>query len=283
MEKLSGLSSEGIAQIRHVRVVDHDGHFEISDGTKTTSDYFLPPLFRLFPSLKLDVLTVLHCATGVLCNNSVIDHFLQSGQGWRTLRFIAMETETDDWSEPDFDTKNFLQPDAWNAVLTERDGTQHDSSVRIVQATETKPFGDVVNPTYGKYVNVSDLPPIDKNGEALNPDFMHKNIIFTATRGTDVDITQIPPWRRYYWEPREDIIDFKKSKSWQEFLDLYQICYLTLFGPVTGDQFDNYSHVDDFDWHCHSDDDHHDAILDSHGISDEEDDDDDEQEYDADS
>jgi hypothetical protein len=279
MEKLSSLSSEEIAQIRHIRVVGHNGHFRISDGTKTTSDYFLPPLFRLFPSLKLDVLTVLHCDTGVLCNNSVIDHFLKSGQGWRTLRFITMETEVDDWSVPDVDTKNFSQVDAWKAVLTERDGAQQDSSISIVQATETKPFGYIVNPTYGKYVNVNDLPPIDKNGEALKPDFMHKNIIFTATRGADVDITQIPTWSRYYWEPRNDIIDFKKSRSWQRFLSLYEVCYLTLFGPVMGDQFDVYSHVDDFDWQCHPDDDQHDAILDFHSISDEEDDDEPEDNY----
>lgn len=130
-----------VAELRHVQVsgkpvmlsLPHDDVY-----------YRLPWTMKLLPHLKLDTLTVLGSHASNLAGGSAqvdyttIDEMITYGTGWRMFRYITPDSSMLSFPKTERFGQTYLrkpQPGTWTSVLSQRDGLESGSWVKIRRST----------------------------------------------------------------------------------------------------------------------------------------------------
>lgn len=154
-EKLSVLSVDALAKLRHVRVSGE--HILYAGKGPNKTEYCFSILYRALrrlPGLQLDQLTVLG---GRLPESNYIDllSLIKMGNGWKTLRYLDRSSALIGFRAGTFNmpVKTICdeyiqqpQPSAWKRMLENRDGIASAPSVTIYRAIELGSNGAMFDP-----------------------------------------------------------------------------------------------------------------------------------------
>lgn len=257
MKKLSTLSADFIGGMRHMRIFLHYGEFKMTDGVPAI--YFLPTMFRLFPALRLDALTVIHACICKVVSIRLLELFLRSGQGWRELRFLAHRSAPlryiieEDENPHDVEFTDYPH---WKYACTgstlKRDGNQSGSSVQILRRGIPR--------SYGEIVKLLDEETVDPNELQIRALTMQRDLpqepqedvgreqLVIVKRGRNANISPDTAYEQFRCEALGNIVAFKNEQGWEQFFErCYEPC-TEFFERADDDDFDRYAEIDEFTW-----------------------------------
>lgn len=134
LDILMELPVSTISKIRHIRVTAEPVLTMIAPAGRRTEYYFMSALLKLLPGLRLDTLTVY--GTGFLLafeGSRILDELISRSCGWKELYYITREETLLGPGGPP--VRSPPQPEQWQRIMNDRDGTETNPSVTIHRST----------------------------------------------------------------------------------------------------------------------------------------------------
>lgn len=151
LDTLITFPPEILSKLRHMHVFGDT--VEICEDHQHRVYYRLASLFRFFPGLRLDTLTVLSLRSS-RANHETLDSLVSEGCGWKQLRYISNDSEMLTFtrkpyprnaSQEEKKLQGKSQPAHWQSVLEDRDGALSRPSVAIYRSTVSDCPGSILN------------------------------------------------------------------------------------------------------------------------------------------
>ncbi len=241
MQKLSTLPEEVVSKIRYLHLSEQWVTYNVPsrDGPEPIVVFYSALThLRLFPSLQLDCLTMVH----VCCEMSdYLEHVAEHGEGWKEFRAISP------FSNRTSSTYIFgMKKPAQNAqkLLMERDG--QDSGAGIVLLYNSGTWQNEDLPVIDLRPKVASVWPLDRPKEG--------DIHLVIRRGKKADVKAEEKYAPFERESPEDILRFQRRLGWDLMLEYtshkHCCCHYYLATNLNpGEEYDDYDYVDQFPWH----------------------------------
>ncbi|RMJ14400.1 hypothetical protein CDV36_005952 [Fusarium kuroshium] len=130
LDMLTELPVSSLSSIRHVRVTAESVLTQPPPGRTRTELYFLSALLKLLPGLRLDTLTVQATSPFLtFAGSEIVDELISGSSGWKELYYITREVTLLGYRNPT--VRRHAQPEHWQRMMDDRDGTETKPSVTI--------------------------------------------------------------------------------------------------------------------------------------------------------
>lgn len=210
-----------LSQIRHIRSSSRPILVSLAHDDEY---YTLAWALNLLPDLCLDTLTVLsekaHKVAGGTLENRYhsMDRFVEHGNGWRELQFIAPDSSMLGFASSVLFGKRCSrkpQPSDWNERIRKRDGLDSGASVTIYRSTVAR-SGAIADPrfreAYRQDAHADDINFGETEFENLKtPAERDKEMLIIVKRGKKANISEKrnPPF-----DANNDIRAWSGNRTW---------------------------------------------------------------------
>ncbi|RSL41951.1 hypothetical protein CEP54_015657 [Fusarium duplospermum] len=134
LDVLTELPVSTLSKIRHVRVTAEPVLTQPPPVRPQTRFYFISALLKLLPGLRLDTLTI-QGTSPILTfwGSKILDELISRSCGWKELYYITREVTLLGFRHRP--VRDHPQPENWQRIMDDRDGTETKPSITIYRST----------------------------------------------------------------------------------------------------------------------------------------------------